>query len=137
MSTSYLYRVWLIVPAARQAGLNQFIREEFDTGDWLLVPLSASGNGPATHFACCFACTHDQTTIWAERLTTDGGVPLPPGFGSYTPDQRIQFMEGAYLTLKSLTGVIVRTCRNDVMPWTLDFDSILQTEGLKRVSDVS
>jgi len=131
MSTSYLYRVWLIVPAARQAGLNQFIREEFDTGDWLLVPLSASGNGPATHFACCFACTHDQTSTWAERLTTDGGVPLPAGFTAYTPDQRIAFMEGAYPTLKQLTGVVVRTCRNDQMPWTLDFGTILSTESLK------
>jgi hypothetical protein len=131
MSTSYLYRVWLVVPAARQAGLNQFIREEFDNADWLLVPLSASGEEPATHFACCFSCTHDQTSTWAERLTTDGGVPLPTGFGSYTPDQRIAFMEAAYAQLKQLTGVIVRTCRNDAMPWALDIGTILAAESLK------
>jgi hypothetical protein len=30
-----------------------------------------------------------------------------------------------------LPGVVVRTCRNDQMPWTLDFGTILSTESLK------
>ena len=132
--TSYLYRVWLIAPDERKDSLNDFIKEEFDSSDWLLVPLSEDGTAPATHYMCCFSATHDQTSTWAERLTSEGGVPLPAGFSQFSPDQRIAFMKGASAALKNLTGVIVRVCRNDVMPWVLSVDQILEEEGLKLVS---
>jgi hypothetical protein len=137
MSTAYLYRVSLIVPANRKEGLDEFIRSEFDDNEWLALPLSSTGNEPATHYGCCFACTHSDTEKWAERLTSQGGVPLPPEFAGMTPDQRIQFMEGASPALKQLTGVVVRVCRNDVMPWAVSFDAVLTAEGLKRAGEVA
>lgn len=134
--TDYLFRVLLIVPSSRKAGLDAFIRDEFDDAAWLTVELSATGTAPVTHYATGFACTYSQSTKWAERLTTEGGVPLPPGFATMTPDQRIQFMEAARPTLKQLTGVIVDVCRND-QQW-YDVDGILQTEGLERIGqDIS
>lgn len=130
--TAYQYRVYLVVPDNRKDGLNQFIQEEFDDNDWLVVQLSATGETPATHWMTSFACTHSDTEKWATRLTTQGGVPLPPEFAGMDADQRIAFMEAASPTLKQLTGVVVRVCRNDGN-WTLSGDDVLNAEGLKRV----
>ena len=135
MSTPNLYRVWLIVPDARQAGLNQFIQEQFDDSDWLLVPLSDDGQEPTSHYACSFACTHAQTSIWAGRLTSDGGVDLPANFATFTPDQRIAFMEYASPDLENLTGVIVRVCRNDVFPWAIDVNTVYAAAGLQPINE--
>jgi hypothetical protein len=132
MTTDYVFRVSLIVPAARKAGLDQFIREEFDDHEWLVVELSSTGTAPATHYGTCFSCTMNQSSKWADRLTSEGGVPLPPEFAGMNADQRIAFMEGASSGLKALTGVVVRVCRNDVMPWSITFDDVLTTEGLLR-----
>ena len=129
--TNYLFRVLLIVPSSRKAGLDAFIREEFDDSEWLVVELSSMGNAPATHYATCFACTMEQSSRWAERLSTDGGVPLPPEFSGYTADQRIQFITAARQALKQNTGVIVYVCRND-REW-FDVEQILQAEGLVRI----
>jgi hypothetical protein len=137
MTTDYVFRVSLIVPSHRKAGLDAFIRDEFDDHEWLVTELSPTGTAPATHYGTCFSCTMDQSTTWAERLTSDGGVPLPPEFAGMTPDQRIQFMEGASPALKQLTGVVVRVCRNDAMPWAVTFDDVLTTEGLKRAGEVA
>jgi hypothetical protein len=135
--TDYVFRVSLIVPSARKAGLNTFIRDEFDDASWLAVELSATGAAPATHYGTCFSCTMPQSSTWAERLTSEGGVPLPPEFSAMNADQRIQFMEGASPALKQLTGVVVRVCRNDAMPWAVTFDDVLTTEGLKRAGEVA
>ena len=132
--TDYLFRVVLIVPSARKAGLDAFIAEEFDDAAWLIVELSATGNAPATHYGTCFACTMDQSSRWAERLSTDGGVPLPPEFAGYTADQRIGFITAARGALKQNTGVIVYVCRNDGQ-W-FDVEAILAGESLKRIGEV-
>jgi hypothetical protein len=137
MTTDYVFRVSLIVPDARKAGLDTFIREEFDDNEWLAVELSATGAAPTTHYGTCFACTMPQSSTWAERLTSEGGVQLPPEFAGMNADQRIQFMETASPTLKTLTGVVVRVCRNDVMPWAITFDDVLATEGLERAGEVA
>lgn len=129
--TDYLFRVLLIVPSARKSGLDAFIVEEFDDEEWLVVDLSATGTAPATHYATCFACTMSDTFKWADRLATDGGVPLPPEFSGYTADQRIGFIAAARGTLKQNTGVIVYVCRND-QQW-FDVEQILQQEGLVRI----
>jgi hypothetical protein len=131
--TDYVFRVSLIVPDARKAGLDAFIREEFDDSEWLAVELSATGTEPATHYGTCFACTMDQSSKWANRLTSEGGVPLPPEFANMDANQRIAFMEFASNMLASLTGVIVRVCRNDATPWSITFDDVLSTEGLTRI----
>jgi hypothetical protein len=133
MSTDYVFRVSLIVPSARKAGLDTFIRSEFDDHEWLLGELSNTGAAPSTHYGTCFSCTLSQSTTWAERLTSEGGVPLPSEFAGMNADQRIAFMEGASATLKTLTGVVVRVCRNDAMPWAVTFDDVLSTEGLTRI----
>jgi hypothetical protein len=130
--TEYLYRVFLIVPDERKDNLNDFIKEEFDSADWLVVPLSETGEEPASHFATCFACTHAQTDKWANRLANDGGVPLPNGFAQFTPDQRIAFMTAARETLRENTGTIVYVCRND-QEW-FNVEEILESENLKRVT---
>ena len=130
--TDYLFRVLLIVPSDRKAGLDAFIRDEFDDAEWLVVELSATGTAPATHYATCFACTMDDSSRWANRLTSEGGVPLPPQFDSYTADQRVAFMEAASAALKQLTGVVVRVCRNDGQ-W-FDVEGLLFNEGLVRTT---
>lgn len=129
--TLWLYRVFLIVPDERKDDLNAFIKEEFDSADWLVVPLSENGAEPVSHYATCFACTTDQTNKWALRLTTEGGVELPPGFTEFSPDQRIAFMTQANPTLKQLTGVSVHVCRND-QQW-FNVEDILVAERLQRV----
>lgn len=129
--TDYLFRVFLIVPKARKQGLTDFIKEEFDDADWLVSPLSSSGQDPATHYCTSFACTLSDTSKWASRLTTDGGVPLPAEFEFYNADQRIAFMTQANPTLKQLTGVSVHVCRND-QEW-FNIEDILVAEGLQRV----
>lgn len=129
--TDYLFRVFLIVPSARKDGLDAFIRDEFDDAGWLIVELSPTGTAPATHYGTCFACTMDDTSKWADRLATDGGVSLPPEFAGYTADQRIAFMAAARPALKQNTGVIVYVCRND-QQW-FDVGQILQAEGLVRI----
>ena len=132
--TDYLFRVLLIVPSSRKAGLDAFITEEFDSAEWLVVELSSTGNAPATHYATCFACTMADTSKWADRLATDGGVPLPPEFAYYDADQRIQFITAARPSLKANTGVIVYVCRNDG-EW-FDVEAILAGESLKRIGEV-
>ena len=136
--TSHQFRVLLIVPVARQSGLNAFCKEfDPDGQNWIIVPMSATGAEPATHYATCFSCTLADTQTWATRLTTDGGVPLPPGFSSYTADQRISFMMAARPTLKALTGVVVYVCRNDQFPWFEaqgGIEGILQSEGIQRIT---
>ena len=132
--TDYLFRVLLIVPASRKAGLDAFISEEFDDAEWLIVELSPTGTAPATHYATCFSCTMDDTSKWADRLATDGGVSLPPEFSGYTADQRIQFITASRPALKQNTGVIVYVCRNDG-EW-FDVEQILAGEILKRIGEV-
>jgi hypothetical protein len=132
--TDYLFRVLLIVPSARKAGLDAFISEEFDDAEWLIVELSATGSAPVTHYATCFACTMDDTSKWADRLATDGGVQLPPEFAYYNADQRIAFMTAARPALKANTGVAVYVCRND-QQW-FDVEQILTGETIKRIGEV-
>jgi hypothetical protein len=132
--TDYLFRVLLIVPSSRKAGLDAFVRDEFDDTEWLIVELSPTGTAPTTHYATCFACTMEQSSRWAERLATDGGVSLPPEFQHYDADQRIQFITAARPALKANTGVTVYVCRNDG-EW-FDVEAILAGESLKRIGEV-
>ena len=126
--TDYLFRVLLIVPSDRKAGLEAFIAAEFHNAEWLVAELSASGTAPATHYMTCFACTLADTSRWANRLATDGGVPLPPEFQYYNADQRIAFISAARATLKENTGVSVYVCRND-QQW-FNVSEILEDEQL-------
>lgn len=77
MTTTWLYRYHLIVSAADRDAANQVAVEVTgDEADRLTfgVPLSVSGNEPATHFGCSTAATDPIRTGLAVRLGA-GRVP--------------------------------------------------------------
>lgn len=137
MATAHQFRVLLLVPVSRKDGLNEFCRRFDPSGDnWIIVSFSSDGAEPVSHYGTCFSCTLPDTNVWAERLTTDGKVALPPSFYDFNVDQRIAFMTAARPYLKQNTGVMVYVCKNEEMPWFQDLggiEGILETEGLKRI----
>ena len=71
---SFNHSLVLIVPASLKDAANQMGQAIGWTGDNLSVPLSASGNAPATHYGC-HAWAQDIAVAW---LT---GTPLPESMG--------------------------------------------------------
>lgn len=71
---SYPHSLVLIVPSPLKDAANSVGQIIGWTGDNLSVPLSASGNAPATHWAC-----HSWAQAIAAAWLT--GTPLPESFG--------------------------------------------------------
>lgn len=71
---SYPHSLVLIVPSPLKDAANSMGQIIGWTGDNLSVPLSASGNAPATHFAC---------HAWAQAIAAAWltGTPIPESMG--------------------------------------------------------
>ncbi len=89
MSTLYVRRLILICDAARQAAANTAANHASWDGDGagnltFTVPLSPSGNLPATHYWCSTALTNAQAAAVVTRLQAAGATlaertPIVPG----------------------------------------------------------
>jgi hypothetical protein len=93
--TNYTYKIFLIVPAARVAAVNTWLKTNIDpTGnDWVALVLSSDGEPPYTHGWCCFHATPNQAAAILQRLATVASVTPPDsGWRSLTrQEQRTVF----------------------------------------------
>jgi len=82
--TQYLHRLFLCVPDALRTQANAWIKQNLDPdgADWLSVPLSATGEPPATYWACDAALTAAQLKLLARRLLQFTDLDLPKDWDS-------------------------------------------------------
>lgn len=90
MATQHLHRLFICVPSSLRDGANTWIRNNLNPsgGDWLTVPISATGNLPATYWGCDAALTSAQLKALVIRLLQFSGVSLPAAWDSWTLAQK-------------------------------------------------
>lgn len=109
MPTQHLHRLTIIVPAARCAALNAWIKANVDTtgGDWFTPSLSATGNEPATHAACGVALTEAEGKKLLGRLAAASGISQPANWDTMTRQQKKQWLMDQKAAIRSAIGVLV------------------------------
>lgn len=134
MATLFGNRLLVIVPAARCAALNAFIRAGIDpTGkDWFTPTLSATGAAPATHAIACWACTDAIAWEFVSRVCDQAGIPVPDGFPGWTRQEKKDWLASRHAAILAAIGVYVVGADNDG-DWP-DPSSALAEMGLRTVS---
>ena len=135
MPTQHVRRVLCICPEARVAALNTWISANLadaGTGDWLTVPLNASGNdGDAvTHRWFSAGLQEDDLRKVLVRLAALAGITAPSNWGTMTPAQKATWINSNLPTVKQNTGILVKISPNDGA-WDVP-DDCLTAESLKR-----
>jgi hypothetical protein len=115
MTTAFLHRLLVIVPAARCAALNAFIKGGINPsgGDWFAANLSASGTAPATHAWASFAVTDAQGKILLGRLAQQAGLTQPASWDSFTRAQKRQWVLDQRAAVRTAIGVWLVPDNND------------------------
>ena len=116
MPTQHQHRLFIICPLARVAALNAWITTTLNPegGDWLTVPLSATGTLPATHFCCDTSLTTQQLLQLVGRLHTQAGGTNPTNavWQGWTRAQKINWVKTTAIPAIR-TGIGVRLRYND------------------------
>ena len=105
--TAHTYKLLLVAPAGRAGAANAWVRQHLDPAgsDWLVPSLSAAGEPPATHAACCFHATPAQAELLAAELS------LPrfdvTGFTGYEPAEQAAVLAHFADALHAATGLLL------------------------------
>jgi hypothetical protein len=134
VATNFGNRLLVIVPSARCAALNAFIRAGIDpTGaDWLTPTLSATGSAPATHAWMCAAATEGQAKAFAQRVCQQASITFPADWDTKTRAERLAWVLSVRGQVYSTIGVYVAPMYNDGV-WT-DPQEALAATGLQVIS---
>lgn len=134
MATNFGNRLLVIVPAARVAGLNAFIKAGIDPtgGDWFTPNLSANGQLPATHAWASAAATEGQAKAFAQRVCQQASITLPDDWDTKTRAQKLAWVLSVRDQVYSTIGVYVAPMINDGV-WTDPQDALTAT-GLQVIS---
>ena len=132
-ATQHIHRLILIVPAARCAALNSWIRTNLDpTGaDWFTANLSASGNAPATHAWASFAHIDAEGKKLLMRLAQQSGLSQPADWDQKTRAQTKTWLLSNRTTVKNGIGVWIEPGENDAAGGWPDPQTVLTVNGLK------
>ena len=132
MATNHLNRVVLVVPDARKAAFNAWVRNNLDPSgdDWLTAGLSASGNAPATHWWCSAALTNAEARQVLDRLYALASL-TPPDWRTLTRAQVRARLASDRAALQSAAGLRLAHSDNDG-DWP-DPNTLLAAAGLRRV----
>jgi hypothetical protein len=130
MPTQHLYRVLAVVPAARVAALNSWLKANLDAGggDWLTPSLSATGDAPFTHAWFSAALTAAEFKLVMQRLCTLASVTPPADWDQLTRAERKAWLLSQRPAINAATGVYVQAMDGDGV-WDLPGDA-LAAKGL-------
>lgn len=135
--TNFLHRVLILCPAARQAAFNTWANANLDPagGSWFTVGLSATGNIPATFYACNAALTAPQLKLLMQRLCTLASITPPAGWDGLTRTQQKQWLIDQRSAIFNATGIRIRVADNDGT-WD-DPQGELTQDGLLAIASAS
>lgn len=114
--TDYLHRLFVVIPAARRAGLNAWIKANLDPtgGDWFVASLNATGStGAITHYAADFAVTNTQAKKLLGRLCQQAGIPEPSGWDGWTRQQKKDWLLSQRAAIRTAIGVRILASDNE------------------------
>jgi hypothetical protein len=133
MATNFIHRIILVVPAARVAAFNTWVRNNLDAAgaDWLAASLSVLGSAPATHALCNAALVPADCLKVLRRLCTLAAVTPPADFDTYTRAQKKQWVVDSRAAIRAATGIRVFLADNDGA-WDSVGD-VLSAAGLQRI----
>lgn len=125
------HRLLCIVPAARVAAFNTWIRNNLDPSgsDWLTLNLSASGSAPFTHAWFSVQLTDVEFIKVVRRLCAQASISVPADADSYTPQQKKTWLVNKRQDIQTAIGIYIRA--NVAENWDSP-DAALTTLGLKR-----
>ena len=115
MPTLHQYRLHAIIPAARVAAVNTWIKANLNPegGDWLTPSLSATGNAPYTYAHCSAALTVPEIKLILTALAAQAGRTLPADWDSRTRAQRKAWLVSARNAIDSNSGIYLTLSDND------------------------
>lgn len=115
MTTQHLYRLHAIVPAARVAAVNTWIRNHLNPegGDWLTLNLSATGEPPYTHAEFSAALTVSEIKLILSQIATIAGRSLPADWDTRTRAQRRAWLASARALIDAGSGIYLTLSDND------------------------
>lgn len=135
MPTKYLHRLHLVIPAARVAAANTWLRANIDTtgGDWFRANLSATGEAPFTHAQASAALTDSQAKSLLAYLAGLASQSLPANWDARTRAQKQAAIAGARDAINTTAGVYLTLSDNDGA-WP-DLAAALQAKSVRAASE--
>jgi len=141
MDTSYIRRVFFIIRQSQRASFNTWWAANIDTGgagdQTFSVPLSATGNLPATHWGACGAFTDSQFKQIVQLLITltnnvpTGSITLPANWDTMTQAEKRDWLRSQIPTIRSVLGVTILADDNDGV-WD-DYEAEIARRGLVKI----
>ena len=115
MPTLHQYRLYAIVPAARVATVNTWVRNNLDPtgGNWLSLNLSADGTAPYTHAHFSAALAVPEIKLILTALAAQAGRTLPADWDARTRAQRKAWLVSARNAIDSNSGIYLTLSDND------------------------
>jgi hypothetical protein len=131
--TQHQFRLLLIVPEARRAAFNAWVKANLDPagGDWVRSTLSATGSAPATHGWCSAAMTAAEFKAAVQRLCALASITPDPAWDSMTRSQKRDWLVGQRQAIDAATGIYLQAVDNDGS-WG-DAQAALKAKGLKPI----
>lgn len=139
MTTAFLHKLLIVVPAARQAALNGWWLANIDPvggAQTFTAGLSTTSALPATHFWAAPSLTNAELKLVIQRLIAlanagGAGIVLPAGWDTMTRAQKIAWVESQWAAIKTATGIDGRFDPNDGA-WS-DYQAKAAGNGLRPV----
>ena len=136
MHTQFIRRLFVVIPNASKASFNTWWANNIDTGGagdkTFSIPLSATGNLPATYWGACTALTDAQFKTAAQRLCTLANITFPANWESMTRNEKRDWLRSQIVPIWQAIGVGIRVDDNDAT-WS-DYDAALASVNLKRIT---
>jgi hypothetical protein len=131
--TNHTVRVLALVPAARQAAVNTWVKNNLDPAgaNWLNVGLNATGSGAPTHYIFNAALTVPQFKLLATQLLSMASLTLPANWDTLTLTEKFTWFRAQFTAIRTATGVRLRVFNNDLV-WDNPQDE-LTAAGLKMI----
>jgi hypothetical protein len=134
MSSLYPYRLVAVVPVARVAAFNTFIRNNVDPGgaDWLVANLSATGIAPATHAVFDATITERAAKVILGQLATMAALVFPAGWDDLGQKAKRKWVVDNRAAIQAAVQIVLRggLANRD----TIDVAALLATLGLLRLA---
>lgn len=95
MATNHIHRLLILAPTGGKTNfLNNWINTNWDStgSNWLIVPLSADGTTPATHYMCDASLTEPQIKQFFQMLKQQTGSDFPNEWDTYTRNQKVTWI---------------------------------------------
>ena len=135
MASLYIHRVFVIIPAAKQAQVNAWWKANVDPagGDLTFTAgLSASGSGSVSHYVACGSFTAAQFKLVVQQLCALAAVSFPSTWDAMTAAQQRAWVVSQYTGLRNKSNLKWVTVDNNAGSWS-DYELETGAAGLKRI----